>query len=514
MKRKLLILPVVLLLAAAGFVASRSVAERADARQPYETQPVRRGDLQVTVSTDGVVRAAQTAILPWHTSGTVAAVNVRAGEPVTKGTVLASLEQTSLPGALILAQAELVDAQRALEDLVTSQATQAAAQSRMEEAERLLENALNPGLAQANAGSALARAQKTFENARRNLEIAQSPASRQAIEAAHGVLLLWQNALERTRQELERVERRLKKDPGAYGPGESREQYEGLRDSLAHQLVRYQRRLEDASLRYELLLRPPDPGDVAVAEANLALAQAQLEQARREYDRIKDGVSPADLALLEAQLADARRAAERTKDGPDPETLAAAQARVDVAQAAVEARTLQAPFDGVITEVNILPGDVISPGSLAFRLDDLSSLRLDLQVSEMDINRLQPGQTVAVSLEGVPGVEYTGNVVTVPAVGEVVNDLVLFSVEVEIQKADSRVRPGMTASVEITTTDLPDTLLVPTRAMRFIDGQRVIYLLRDGKAVPVPVSLGLSSASETQVLEGDLQAGDLVILNP
>jgi len=185
-----------------------------------------------------------------------------------------------------------------------------------------------------------------------------------------------------------------------------------------------------------------------------------------------------------------------------------------VARAAVEARTLQAPFDGVITEVNVLPGDVISPGSLAFRLDDLSSLRLDLQVSEMDINRLQPGQTVAVSLEGVPGVEYTGNVVTVPAVGEVVNDLVLFSVEVEIQKADSRVRPGMTASVEITTTDLPDTLLVPTRAMRFIDGQRVIYLLRDGKAVPVPVSLGLSSASETQVLEGDLQAGDLVILNP
>jgi HlyD family secretion protein len=95
-----------------------------------------------------------------------------------------------------------------------------------------------------------------------------------------------------------------------------------------------------------------------------------------------------------------------------------------------------------------------------------------------------------------------------------VNDLVTFSVEAEIQNADSRVRPGMTASAEITLTDLMDVLLIPARAVRFIDGQRTVYLLRDAKAVPVPVSLGLSSATETQVLEGDIQAGDLVILNP
>jgi HlyD family secretion protein len=253
---------------------------------------------------------------------------------------------------------------------------------------------------------------------------------------------------------------------------------------------------------------------VSLAEANLSLALAQLEQAQREYDRIKDGVSPADVALLEAQLSDARRAAQRVKEGPDPEALASARARVAAAQAAVEVRFLKAPFDGVITQVNILPGDVVSPGSPAFRLDDLSSLHIDLQISEVDINRLRPGQAVSVHLEGIPGIEYTGRLVAVPAVGDVVNDLVTFSVEAEIQNADSRVRPGMTASAEITLTDLMDVLLIPARAVRFIDGQRTVYLLRDAKAVPVPVSLGLSSATETQVLEGDIQAGDLVILNP
>jgi HlyD family secretion protein len=68
--------------------------------------------------------------------------------------------------------------------------------------------------------------------------------------------------------------------------------------------------------------------DIAIQEANLATAQAQLLDAQREWERIKDGTSPADIALLEAQLADAKREHEKVKDGPDPADIAMAEARV------------------------------------------------------------------------------------------------------------------------------------------------------------------------------------------
>ena len=142
--------------------------------------------------------------------------------------------------------------------------------------------------------------------------------------------------------------------------------------------------------------------DQAVADANLASAQAQLAQAQREWERVKDGLSEADIALLEAQLADAQREWERLKDGADPEDIAAAEARVAAAQAAIDQAHLTAPFAGVITQVESKVGDQVAPGTPGFRLDDLARLLVDVQVSEVDINRIKPGQDVTPELRRHP----------------------------------------------------------------------------------------------------------------
>jgi len=76
------------------------------------------------------------------------------------------------------------------------------------------------------------------------------------------------------------------------------------------------------------------------------------------------------------------------------------------------------------------------------------------------------------------------------------------------------VRPGMTAAVNIVVEQIEDVLLVPNRAVRVRDGERIVYVLRGGQLEVVPVVLGASSDTDSQVLESDLRVGDLIVLNP
>jgi len=87
-------------------------------------------------------------------------------------------------------------------------------------------------------------------------------------------------------------------------------------------------------------------------------------------------------------------------------------------------------------------------------------------------------------------------------------------VQVEISDADEAIRAGMTAAVSLVVNEVKGALLVPNQALRFEDGQRVVYVQRDGQFIPVTVKLGASGTDLSQVVEGDLQAGDQVLLNP
>jgi HlyD family secretion protein len=72
----------------------------------------------------------------------------------------------------------------------------------------------------------------------------------------------------------------------------------------------------------------------------------------------------------------------------------------------------------------------------------------------------------------------------------------------------------MTAAVNIVVEQLEDVILVPNRAVRLRNGDRVVYVMRAGIPEPVPVTLGASSELYSELLEGDLEVGDPVVLNP
>lgn len=220
------------------------------------------------------------------------------------------------------------------------------------------------------------------------------------------------------------------------------------------------------------------------------------------------------LALRTAQLEDAQRNYDRLKDGPNSQDIAAAQANVDAIKATLGLADITAPFAGTVTQANPLPGDQAALGAPAFRVDDLSSLLVDVQVSEVDINRVKLGQPVQLTLDAVPDKTYNGTVDEVAQSGTTVAGAVNFTVTVRLTDADALVKPGMTAAVNIVVRQIADQLLVPNRAVRIINGQQNVYVLRNTQPVAVPIVLGDTSDTMSVLASGDITEGELIVLNP
>lgn len=223
----------------------------------------------------------------------------------------------------------------------------------------------------------------------------------------------------------------------------------------------------------------------------------------------------AELDLNEAIYEDAKRTYERIADGPNKDDLAAAQAGVAAAQATINMARLTTPFAGTVTEAFPIPGDQVSTGDLAFRVDNLKKLLVDLDVSEVDINSISLDQIVNITFDAILEKEYQGQVIKVSQAGNIISGVVNFTVTVELTDPDELVKPGMTAGVNIVVKEIIDAVLVPNRAVRLVDGERVVFILNEeGRQERVKIRLGASADNQSVVVGGDLKVGDEVILNP
>ena len=132
----------------------------------------------------------------------------------------------------------------------------------------------------------------------------------------------------------------------------------------------------------------------------------------------------------------------------------------------------------------------------------------------MDINNVSVGQPTTLSFDAILNKAYHGEVVEVAKVGNNVGGVVSFTVTVELTDADDLVKPGMTAAVNVVVQEEKDVLLIPNRAIRLLDAERVVYVLADGQPKAVKVQLGSSSGIDSVLVGGDLKEGDSIILNP
>lgn len=269
---------------------------------------------------------------------------------------------------------------------------------------------------------------------------------------------------------------------------------------------------------------------IGLAQAWNQYAEALYQEDRAQknleslYDRIANGETVSDItlqryesakALATAQREYAEQQYQRWQQGQAPELLVL-QEQIQALEALLATARLTAPFSGQVTWVYTPQHTLIQPGMQALRLDDLSTLYVEADVNEFDAAQVAPGQQASFTFDGIPYTTFQGLVEEVALVGTLnpQSGLIQFRVRIRMLNPDQRIRPGMTAAVTIYGQPLEDVLLVPTRSIRVVEGQPTVYVLRGNLPQPVPVRLGLASEAYTQVLEGDLKEGDLIVLNP
>ena len=188
---------------------------------------------------------------------------------------------------------------------------------------------------------------------------------------------------------------------------------------------------------------------------------------------------------------------------------------VQTAQENLDAIKLTAPFDGTITQADVIPNAVVSAGTQAFRIDNLSSLMVAVQVTEIDINGIQAGQPATITFDAIPNKTYNGKVIKSDLAGTVSQNSVNFTVTVQITDADAQIKPGMAANVTIVTNQVENALLVPSTSI-FTDtttSQQYVYLIQNGVSTTVPVTIGAVSDSTTQITSDTLKEGDTIVLS-
>jgi len=551
MKRTLIIFGVVTLVIILFVVIGLALVRvQADIYNSYETELIERGTLTTVVEADGIVQSNQSALLFWKVSGEVDVVMVKTGDKVTEGDILATVKTESLPAYIVAAQAELISAERELDNLLNSDRQQAEALKAIDDAQKALEDSLRPEIAQAEALLELAQTQEALVLAEHNYKVVTAPTSQSIINAAYSNLLLAEDKIAKTEAAI--VDAKNKDFRAVANSGvleaevledirsDIREIQKQLEYILTQDRLAYQNSLET----YNSLLLPPDPSDVALAESDLSIAKATLGEAQREWERVKDGFSTAEISVLEAELNDAIWEYERIKDGPHTDDIAALVAKITAAEAAIAQRNIIAPFSGTITQVHSKALDVINLGTLAFQLDDLSKLMVNLSISEVDVNHIKMGQKVLLSLDAIPAEVYIAQINKIPSVGTRFLGTTVFRITAEILNPDERIKSGMTASAQIIIGEIYDVISVPGKAIQGVDDQLVVYkLVEIGKyplpsfrrgedtdsenkasfeirntirfdVQPVTITLGTTSGNYSEILAGDLQPGDEIILNP
>jgi HlyD family secretion protein len=271
-------------------------------------------------------------------------------------------------------------------------------------------------------------------------------------------------------------------------------------------------------------------GDVLVrfdsTDQQKALRQAQiaLSQARVNRDKAADSLeaSKKDLSDKETLLSSGAVPEDQVREARD--SVVSAQrslelAELNVSQAALALETAQddlaatvirAPFDGVVLSTALNPGDLVSRGALLLTFADLSRVRLQAEVDEFDIGKVEIGQSVSISSEAIGESPLKSKVERISPAAEVVNNISIFKVSTLLANEDGRLRPGMSADISILIS-ADKGLVVPSKAVSSVRTRSYLKVFKDPEIETRRVEIGADDGVNVVVLEG-LEEGELVVV--
>ena len=274
-------------------------------------------------------------------------------------------------------------------------------------------------------------------------------------------------------------------------------------------------------------------GNFESAKASLEKAKVAVTDAERTYRRNRELLPDGFVAQSDVDAAQtAYEQAVAAQKGAEA-TVTQSRGALEIAEANLAYATIRSPVDGIVISRNVDVGQTVAASfqtpTLFSIAQDLTKMQIDTNVDESDIGRAVKGQNVVFTVDAWPGKAFAGVVSQVRNAPIITQNVVTYDVVILVDNRELLLKPGMTANVTIEVKKYANVLKIPNAAIRYrpadrakdgggatgkrkdSPGQRVYTLGKNGKPVAVTVKTGVSNGSFTELLEGNLKEGDVVI---
>ncbi len=458
MKKAVILIGILILLATSGFAYYKLVYQPAqvEPEQAYNTTKVRTGDISITASGVGSILPSQKVTIGFPINGSLSEINVKLGDVVSAGQVIARVDSLDIQAQLATDQLNLLTAQQALDDLYKDLPSD-----------------------QANAQAALLTAQKNLADA----NYALNAYTTQRCDAAsivlyNGNLVLAQNKYDEALEN--------------YNSYTTESDYDEGKIVAYEKLYLAEIALNTARSTLTYCTGAADSWTTDDYTATAAIAQVALEKAQAQFQLLQAGPDPVKLAIAEAKLEQVKLQLETTRQD-------------------LEKTSLQAPISGTVTALNATLGQSVSNSSF-ITIESLDQMVLRFFIEEQDIYLLKMGNPVLVTFDAFPNTPISGQITYIePTLSTVDGNPAAVAWASFNPSGDVTLLSGMSADVEVVAGEAKGTLLVPVQALRELaPGSYAVFVVQaDGSLKMVPVTVGLKDYANAQILSG-LQAGDLI----
>jgi HlyD family secretion protein len=424
------------------------------------TYTVQRGAVTRTLRLTGRVTPVNQQDLFFRADGFVREVYMARGDQVEEGAVLARLD-----------------------DPEKFQADVAAAELELEQARFDLDELhRNAPVEAAKAQVALAEAQKALDEARKGRTNLDYPrvSDELTIQKAEADYLLAKDRVKEAQKDFDKVAHKRLTDPE--------------RVMTLNALLDAKREMDRLFAIYNWLLLPATPNELAQADADLALAEAEYEAALRSWELLKDGPTERAVLLAEAKVTDA-------------------EATLAIAQKALANIELRAPFAGEVLSINLSPGTQVTAFRAVLTLADPNELEITAFPTQEELRDLGVGQAAVLQLSSRPGEDLPAQVVQVPVAGagqDEEADRQDQAVHIQLQDPGIplTLNEAVTLTIELETRQ--DVLWLPPAALRTFQGREFVFVEENGVQRRVDVILGLRGPDRIEIVSG-LTEGQVVI---
>ncbi|HEU5099635.1 MAG TPA: HlyD family efflux transporter periplasmic adaptor subunit [Roseiflexaceae bacterium] len=295
--------------------------------------------------------------------------------------------------------------------------------------------------------------------------------------------------------------------------------FDTARQKEASEVPQAEATVEDAQRQLDALLHP--------SQASLAGAEAEVASAQAQLDKLRQGGSAADISAAQAQVEQARIDLERLSAPAAASEIAAAEAGVAQARADLDAAktdlaqaTLTAPFAGTVATVNMTAGG-LAGSTATVELVDTSALHVDINLSEIDLPKVKPGQPATITFEALPDTTLTGTVESIAPTATSGQSVVSYLIRVRFEPGTADVRVGMSADVSVEVERHAGVVQAPSRAITSNGPVKTVQVLYGKQHTPVTIQVetGASNGAMTEIVKcvdtgkQCLRAGDQLAVN-